>query len=156
MTEETLAAKVAPNEKSALRTGASLSIGAAANRLGLSIDTLRYYERIRLVPPLERDAGGRRRYREQDLSRLRFVMRAQAVGFSLDEIRELLQFRARPAKASRRVRGMVADKLDVVTNRLAELEQLRDELTLLVNLCSGTGDDCPILEQLDDSKKQAL
>lgn len=127
-----------------------LSIGGAVAELAISADTLRYYERIGLIPPVPRDSGGRRFYREAELSRLRFVKRAQAVGFTLDEIRELLRFRSRPTRASRQVRNMVAEKLAVVEARRAEIEHLRDELTLLASLCSGDDPDCPILRHLED------
>ena len=81
------------------------TIGQAAASVGLSADTLRYYERIKLLPPPARTAGGKRIFRETDLARLRFIRRAQAVGFSLEEIGKLLRFRENPAKSSRAVRA---------------------------------------------------
>ncbi len=71
-----------------------LSIGETAQRTGLSADTLRYYEKIGLMPRVARDEGGRRRYESRDLARLRFIQRAQRCNFSLDEIRQLLEFRS--------------------------------------------------------------
>lgn len=126
-----------------------LSIGDASRALGISIDTLRYYERIELIPRINRDAGGRRFYGDADLAVLRFVRRAQGVGFTLDEIRNLLKFRAQPSSASAQVREMAGEKLRVVREKRADLKRLHDELVLLVNLCSGDRTDCPILEQLD-------
>lgn len=126
-----------------------LHIGEAARRCGSSTDTLRYYERIGLLPPPGRDAGGRRVYSERDLGRLRFIRRAQSVGFTLDEIGNLLRFRENPARASREVRSLAMRKHDEVRETLTTLQQVETELALLVRLCPGDGDECPILEQLD-------
>lgn len=125
------------------------AIGEVANLLGLSVDTLRYYEKIDLIPPPPRDGGGRRYYTEQDISRLRFVKRAQAVGFSLEEIGKLVQFRKNPHRASRTVRRLANDRYSTVTAKIHELERLRDELGLLLQICSGDDEECPILDSLE-------
>lgn len=130
----------------------ALSIGEAASQLGLSVDTLRYYEKIKLIPPPPRDSGGRRYYTEKDISTLRFVKRAQAVGFSLDEIGQLLHFRSNPRKASRRVRELANSRYVTVNAKLQELERLRDELALLLQICSGDDEECPILDSLESSE----
>lgn len=125
------------------------NIGEAARRTGLSADTLRYYERIGLLPPPGRSAGHRRVYRERDIGRLHFIRRAQAVGFTLEEIRQLLRFRENPAKSGRAVRELAVGKHRIVRERLELLKQVEAELALLVNLCRGDGDECPIIERLD-------
>ncbi len=124
-------------------------IREAAQAVGLSTDTLRYYEKIRLVPPPARAPGGQRAYTEKDLARLRFVTRAQAIGFSLQEIRQLLKFRENPVKCSKAVRTLALRKCEAVQAQRQMLELMHRELTLLLNLCSGTADHCPILDKLD-------
>ncbi len=127
----------------------AMKIREAAEAVGLSPDTLRYYEKIALVPGPARGAGGQRAYGESDLARLRFVTRAQALGFTLDEIRRLLRFRANPHSASRAVRRLAELKQETLAGQRRALEQMHRELTLLLNLCTGTGNHCPILDRLD-------
>ena len=127
----------------------SWSIGELGARAEISADTLRYYEKIGLLPRPMRDAGGRRRYAEDDLARLHFIQRAQAMNFSLAEIRNLLRLRERPLQARTDARRMAAEKLAAVDTRLKSLRLLRNELRLLLNLCAGSKDDCPILASLD-------
>lgn len=125
------------------------TIGKAAIESGFSPDTLRYYERIRLLPPPARTAGGKRVYRERDLARLRFIQRAQAVGFSLDDIRKLLRFRENPARTGRAVREVAAAKHGQLKEKLDTLQAMEAELALLLSLCRGTPGGCPILDSLD-------
>lgn len=127
----------------------TLRIREAAQAVGLSPDTLRYYERIDLVPRAARGAGGQRAYDDKDLARLRFVIRAQALGFMLADIRRLLRFRENPARSSKAVRRLAQRKYETLAAQRRALEQMQGELTLLLNLCSGAGDHCPILEHLD-------
>ncbi len=127
----------------------ALTIGQVAARTGLSADTLRYYERLGLIGPVARTPSGRRRYGARDLSRLRFIRRAQQMGFSLAEIGQLLQMRDDPQHARPQVRRLTAAKLAEVEARLTELTTLRDELRLLLNLCRGSADGCPIIDGID-------
>jgi MerR family transcriptional regulator, copper efflux regulator len=131
-------------------------IGEVTRRLGLSADTLRYYEKIGLLPTVTRTLSGLRSYSEKDISRLRFIKRAQRMNFSLAEIGQLLGFRENPQTAKPHVQQLAYDKLQDVEQHLQELNTLRDELTLLVNLCTNSNDNCPILTNLDgvDIKKQ--
>lgn len=124
-------------------------IREAAQSVGLSADTLRYYERINLVPRPARGAGGQRSYAQKDLARLRFVKRAQALGFTLEEIRQLLRFRENPARCNKSVRSLAERKCEALSVQRLAIEQMQRELTLLLNLCSGSGDHCPILDRLD-------
>lgn len=125
------------------------SIGGAAATIGITPDTLRYYEKIGLVPHTARNTGGRRVYREKDLMRLRFVKRAQALGFSLHDIGRLLRLRENPVRCSKAVRTLAQQKRDALLAQLREIEQMQRELSLLLNLCTGADDHCPILDELD-------
>ncbi len=124
-------------------------IGELSQRLGLSIDTLRYYEKIGLLPQVNRTASGIRLYNDRDLSRLRFIQRAQKMNFSLNEIKALLSMREDPQHARDEVRELTAAKLAEVQSHLQELDTLRRELQLLLNLCRASEDGCPIIEEID-------
>ena len=130
----------------------AVPIGRAAAQLGVSPDTLRYYDRIGLVSPRQRGANGRRYYGERDLEQLRFIRRAQAMDYSLDEIAELLRFRGDPDACRDGVRAMAGEKLGQIESRVAELTQLRNEFRLLLNLCSQAEDGCPIIERLESAQ----
>ncbi len=125
-------------------------IGDVTKRLNISADTLRYYEKIHLVPPISRGSSGLRNYGEKDISRLKFIKRAQRMGFSLNEIGHLLNFREAPQQVKPEVRELAGEKLADIEEHLQELKTLRDELKLLVNLCAGSEDGCPIIEGLDN------
>ncbi len=129
-------------------------ISDVSRLLGISTDTLRYYEKIGLLPAVQRSTGGVRIYRDRDLSRLRFIRRAQAMNFSLAEIGELLQMREDPQHARDEVRELTRRKLAEVERQLGELDTLRRELQLLVNLCRGTSDGCPIIEGIDTPERE--
>lgn len=132
----------------------SQSIGGTAATLGITADTLRYYEKIGLLPRQARDASGRRIFREKDLARLRFVKRAQALGFSLQDIRQLLRLRENPIKCSKAVRALAQEKRDSLLMQMREIERMQAELTLLLNLCTGASDSCPILDRLGQDESR--
>jgi MerR family transcriptional regulator, copper efflux regulator len=126
----------------------SIGIGTLAKRAGVRIDTVRYYEKNGLLSPRSRLASGYRRYGELEVSRLRFIRRAQALGFTLKEVRELLALSAQRDVA--RIKRSAQAKLDDVNERIAALEKIRDGLTTLIAACPGHGRaaDCPILNAL--------
>jgi len=123
-------------------------IGDVAVLLGISADTLRYYEKIGLLPPVPRTAAGIRRYLSRDISNLRFIQRAKTMNFSLDEISRLLTMRQDPQNARSEVRQLTHAKLAEIESHLHDLKTLKNELTLLLNLCRSTDDGCPILEDI--------
>jgi len=127
-----------------------LRIGEVVLKIGISADTLRYYEKINLMPKVHRNNGGVRFYGESDLSRLRFIKRAQKMGFSLNEITQLLAFRENPQRAKPIVRDLAYQKLAKIEENIAELNILRDELRLLTTLCDSIPEGCPILDKLDN------
>ncbi|HHJ36008.1 MAG TPA: heavy metal-responsive transcriptional regulator [Gammaproteobacteria bacterium] len=116
---------------------------------GLTADTLRYYEKIGLLRKINRTPSGIRLYDERDLSRLRFIQRAKTMNFSLDEIAQLLQMRENPARVKKSVRELTQNKLSEVEENLKSLTTLRNELTLLVNLCVGSEQGCPIIDDIN-------
>lgn len=126
-----------------------MKIGKVVEAMDISADTLRYYEKIRLMPRVHRNNGGVRFYSDKDLSRLRFIKRAQKMGFSLGEIADLLSFRENPQSAKPQVRELACRKLMEIEEHLTELGTLRDELRLLTNLCGTSPDGCPILDEID-------
>lgn len=125
-----------------------MGIGTLAKRAGVGIDTVRYYERSGLLAPSQRLASGYRRYTPLELARLRFIRRAQALGFTLNEVRELLALSAKRDVA--RVKRSAQAKLEDVDKKIAALQKVREGLATLVAACPGHGGpaDCPILQAL--------
>jgi len=128
----------------------SIGIGTLAKRAGVGIDTVRYYERAGLLLPRARLASGYRRYGELQVARLRFIRRAQALGFTLKEIQNLLALSKQRDVA--RVKRSAQTKLADVEERIAALERVRQGLTTLIKACPGHGraGDCPILKALSE------
>lgn len=124
------------------------NIGELARRAGVSVDTVRYYERGGLVTPAGRLASGYRRYGEPELARLQFIRRARALGFSLEDARTLLDTSGE--RNVPRVKQAAQTRLTEVDRRIAELERIRAGLAALVAGCPGQGRpvDCPILAAL--------
>jgi MerR family transcriptional regulator, copper efflux regulator len=125
----------------------SMHIGRLAARANVSVDTVRYYERARLLPPASRTASGYRTYPAAVVDRLRFIRRAKDLGFSLDEIRDLLDLSDQRGTGVAAIREIAARRLADVEKRLAELSRLRGGLRQLVDACPGHGDpgECPIV-----------
>ena len=127
-----------------------MNIGQLSRRTGVPIDTVRYYEKQRLLPPPTRSASGYRHYEADDVLRLNFIRRAKVLGFTLDEIRDLLALSSARDGDMAAIRAAAADKLADVERRLAELTRMRDGLRTLVEACPGHGalDQCPIVSAL--------
>jgi MerR family mercuric resistance operon transcriptional regulator len=128
----------------------TLPIGELSRRSGVHIETIRYYERVKMLAPPPRTASGRRVYDRMDLRILVFIRRARELGFSLDEIRALLRLGG-PEKAScREVREIAAHHLEDIRAKLGDLKKLERLLAKTVARCSGrTAPDCPVLDILD-------
>jgi len=124
-------------------------IGEVTKKTGMSADTLRYYEKFGLITDVSRNPSGIRLYSDKNLSHLNFIKRAQRMNFSLNEIKNLLSMREDPQHAKESVRQLTADKLKNIEEQLTELSTLKNELTLLLNLCRGSKDGCPIIEGID-------
>jgi Hg(II)-responsive transcriptional regulator len=126
-----------------------LTIGKAASAANLSIDTVRFYERSGLLKSPPRTAAGYRLYRHEDVDRLRFIHRAKALGFSLEEIGQLLRLNDGTGRR-RDVKVVAARRLAELEQKLAELSRIRHALAHLVHTCDAEGplDGCPIIEAL--------
>jgi DNA-binding transcriptional MerR regulator len=109
----------------------SVRIGELAERIGVNTKTIRYYESIGLVPPPPRTSSGYRIYNREDEVRVAFIKAAQHLGLSLEEIREVLALREAGRAPCEHVRNMLRDHVRVITRRIAELRQLRQELRAL-------------------------
>ena len=131
---------------------AAMSIGQLAQHAGVAIDTVRYYERNGLLAPAGRLASGYRRYGTTELQRLRFIRRAKALGFSLDDIRALLTLSDERDVA--KVKRAAQRKLGDIEQRIAELERIRVGLNTLIAACPGHGraESCPILTALSQEE----
>ena len=127
-----------------------MRIGHLAGKAGVAVDTVRYYERQGLLPPPMRRPSGYRDYSNDELQQLRFVRRCKALGFTLDETRELLRLNSDPKADRAEVRALTERRLADVDAKLLELQALRDSLAELAKSCSGRGslESCPIIHRV--------
>jgi Hg(II)-responsive transcriptional regulator len=130
----------------------ALTIGQVATAAAVNIQTIRYYERRGLFPPPRRTAAGYRQYADDAVARLRFIKHAQELGFSLNEIQDLLKLRVQHGAACDAVERKTRQKLEVVHQRIRDLERMKRTLERLAAACAARRptDDCPILEVLED------
>lgn len=126
----------------------SLKIGAVADAAGVGVETIRYYQRRRLLGEPERPLGGIRRYSDAHIQRLRFIRQAQELGFSLDEVGELLKLE--DGTHCRAARALGERKLVDVQRRLADLRRIESVLTELMDRCKSLdgGVRCPLIASL--------
>jgi len=129
-----------------------LTIGAVADAAGVGRETIRFYEREGLVPDPPRSPAGYRLYGQETVGRLRFIRRAQELGFTLREISELLDLRVDDAAGCDAVEARARRKLADVERKISDLRRIGDALGRLVEKCAArerTG-ECPILEELEE------
>lgn len=125
-----------------------MNIGDAAKQSGLPAKTIRYYEDIGLITPL-RDANGYRAFRESDTHKLSFLGRARALGFTIEDCRNLLALWEDTSRASADVRAIAKEHLSQIESKISDLQSMRDTLSDLVRDCAGDDrPDCPILNDL--------
>ena len=123
----------------------AMTIGRLATAAGVHVETIRYYQRRGLLPAPKRPAAGVRRYGEETAARLRFIKRAQDIGFTLDEIAELLRLE----RGCRDAHDLAAAKLVAVERRLSDLRRIRKTLRELIGRCDeGRTESCPIIDSL--------
>ena len=126
-----------------------LRIGEVASRTGVSVDTVRYYERLRLLPPAPRTEGGFRLFTAEAVARVQFIKQAQELGLSLDEIKGLLITGG--AKECRRMRDLLRIKFNEVGERIRSMEEFRETLSNHLAACEsalkegGDAAECPVL-----------
>ncbi|MEH6792334.1 Cu(I)-responsive transcriptional regulator [Parasphingorhabdus sp.] len=127
----------------------SHTIGEAAATTGVSAKMIRHYEKIRLIMPAERTGAGYRLYDPADIHKLRFIRRARNLGFSIDEIKELLGLWQDETRASKDVRHVADSHLVALRNKAAEIHSMIDALEHLLEGCTNDDrPDCPILKGL--------
>lgn len=131
------------------------TIARLAGAAGVHLETIRYYQRLKLVSEPPRPVGGVRRYSDADAERLRFIKRAQVMGFTLEEIRSLIALQAR--RSCRATRDLAATKLHLVDVRIRELRDLRKELAGLIADCDANTQDtkCPVIQRLTTSSSKS-
>lgn len=128
-----------------------MRIGEAAEQAGVNIQTLRYYERRGLLPRSPRRESGYRDVPLETVRVVRFIKRAQELGFSLEEVDDLLRLRRDRGKSRRQVRTLAEHRLAQVDEKLAQLQRMRGALSHLVKTCEhGATPECPILEALEE------
>ena len=127
-----------------------MNIGEVSTKSGLPPKTIRYYEDIGLVTPL-RDPNGYRSFRESEMHKLAFLGRSRALGFTIEDCRNLLALWDDQDRASADVRRIARQHLDQIESKIADLKAIRDTLSNLVRECAGDHrPDCPILKNLEN------
>lgn len=134
-------------------SNAGLTIGRLAQETGVHFETIRYYQRLGLMPTPPRPRGSVRRYTSDAMERLRFIRRAQGLGFSLDEVKLLLDLATGEHCAE--TRTLAQRKLRIVEEKIAELRRIEAALQTLIRACgSGSrGHGCPIIENLSSARR---
>jgi MerR family transcriptional regulator, copper efflux regulator len=134
--------------------GEAMLIGELATQAGVNPQTLRYYERRKLLRPLHRATSGFREYDDASVRQVRFIRRAQDLGFTLEEIRDLLTLWADSEKSCGAVEQRSRATLGRIEEKIADLEQMRAALTKYVSACKGRMalDQCPLLAELGEVK----
>ena len=127
-----------------------ITIGKLSELTGVNIETIRYYEKVQVLPTAPRTEGGRRIYGPNETRILTFVRRARELGFTLDDVRGLLRLGAPGMATCREVKQVAVHHLDGIRSKLADLAKLERLLAKTVARCSGNKvPDCPVLDILD-------
>lgn len=129
----------------------NMTIGQMARAAGAGVETIRFYEREGLLEHPARSASGYRKYPPEAVARLRLIRQAKELGFSLNEIKELLALRVAPGRSCSDVRARTERKIADIDQRITALKRMKAALTRLAAACSGRGptSECPILEALE-------
>lgn len=130
-------------------TAADITRGQLAKRTGCNAETIRYYEKTGIMPDPRRAVSGYRYYDENHVRRLHFVMQSRKLGFSIEEIRSLLDLVDRRAVSCSEVENLGKAHLHMVRKKISDLKQMADVLDRTVSACSGEGvPECPLIETL--------
>lgn len=131
----------------------SYPIGAMSRETGVNIETIRYYERIALMPKPDRTSGGNRQYTHDHLKRLAFIKRSRELGFSIEEIRAMLTMVDKEGVTCGEVHAMTMEHLDSVKEKIRHLKKLERALSGMAEECAkGDVPDCPIIETLFETR----
>lgn len=135
----------------------SLRIGEVADQAGVGVETVRFYERQGLLEEPNRKASGYRQYDEEAVAVLRFIRRAKELGFTLKEIKALLELRLDSSATRAEVREQAKVKVADIEARIADLQRMKDSLQKLIQACHGKGalSGCPILNALEGSNENS-
>lgn len=135
-----------------------LTIGELADMAGITTTTLRYYEKHDLLPTAHRTNGGHRFYSQELLPTLHFIQNAKSVGFTLDEVKELLAIKANTKKTSKHVKEVTIKKLKVLEEKILTLQKLYQTLNDLAHQCDGISpvECCPILNSLSQTPNKSI
>lgn len=127
--------------------------GQLAKAAGVHTETIRFYEQKGLIPEPGRSAAGYRQFSDEYIGRIRFIKRAQDLGFTLREILELLSLSLAPDSDRAEVKRQVDEKIKDIKLRIVDLQRMKTALDELVSCCSGSGStlECPILEFMESS-----
>lgn len=126
-----------------------MNIGTVAERSGVPAKTIRYYESIGLIPSADRRPNGYRAYTTVEMHTLNFIKRARSLGFSVDEVRDLLDLWRDRKRTSAAVKVLATKHLDALDRKIAELQSMRRTLADLIERCRGDErPNCPILDDL--------
>jgi len=128
-----------------------LSIGQVAKRTGVTVETVRFYEKQSLIGVPQRSDTGYRQYPEETVKRVRFIQNAKEVGFTLKDIAELLALRQEPGTSCSDIKLHATQKIEEVDRKIQDLNRIRNALARMIVTCSGNGaaSQCPILEALE-------
>lgn len=132
----------------------AVTIGQLAERAGVGVETIRFYERKGLIAQPRRPANGYRKYDDNVSERIRFIRQAQELGFTLNEIRQLLSLRVDPRTSCADVRAKAEEKIMDIDEKLGALRRMRSALVEIMKTCSGAGptSECPILDAMEKRK----
>ena len=132
----------------------AFTIGALSKRTGVNIETIRFYERVGILPKPPRSAGGHRIYGQDQLMRLGFVRRSRELGFSLDDVRGLLRLVDGGRYTCAEVKAITLDHLADIHRKIADLRRLEETLVKVAGRCrGGKVPDCPVIEALFDAQR---
>lgn len=134
-----------------------VSIGTLAERTGVKVETIRYYEQVGLLPEPERSEGNQRRYGRAHVERLAFIKHARDLGFAVESIRTLLRLSDTPGMPCDEAHAIAAGHLAEVREKIARLRSLEAELARIATVCSGgvAAADCAVIEALADHSRCA-
>jgi Cu(I)-responsive transcriptional regulator len=129
----------------------TMTISQVAERAGIGLETVRFYEKQGLVPEPPRTRSGYRQFPDDTVARLRFIQRAKELGFSLREIQELIELRLDPSARSSDVKARAQAKIREIDGKIRDLQRMRTKLAELERACDGhvSTEDCPIIHALD-------